>query len=475
MTGASSSAPLRLGLGVVALLAFGLRVFPFFGPEGAWTWRVDYDEGVYFAAAGWMAEGLLPWRDFAFVHPPGHLLFLLLTSVWLKASVGIAGAFAAARWIAAVVGVANTVLVGVIVSRIPRAPLGAPLLAAAMYATYSEVVQVERGPFIEPGLNLLCLAMTLVLVLADGRERRGRWVTAAGVLAGLAVAVKLWAGLWLVGALFVLSSHRERLVFLASASVVAGLIILPFAAFSPSSFLEQTLLFHGRRPPDGMTGWTERMGQIWSIRHLASPLIAMTAFGLAVLRLETVPRPLRGALVSWGLTLVAFFASAAWWNQYNSHLIASEALVAGLALTFAPRLRPFLMLFAVVMIGFSIAHTVRRSRDPNQDHLLILRSKYATSSECVFSFEPAWSIAANRLPPRETGPLVDSYAVQLLDVTRGQRFASAEEAFRAQTSLPAGVEGCAVLMVRERAGKQVPLEVLQRTHHVEADGFWRRN
>jgi hypothetical protein len=123
MTGASSNAPLRLGLGLIALLAFGLRVFPFFGPEGAWSYRVDYDEGVYFSAAGWMAEGLLPWRDFVFVHPPGHLLFLLGTSVWLKGSLGLTGAFAVSRWIAACLGVINTLLVGTIVSRLPRAPL----------------------------------------------------------------------------------------------------------------------------------------------------------------------------------------------------------------------------------------------------------------------------------------------------------------------------------------------------------------
>lgn len=475
MTGASSNAPLRLGLGLLALLAFGLRVFPFFGPEGAWSYRVDYDEGVYFAAAGWMAEGLLPWRDFVFVHPPGHLLFLLVTSVWLKGSLGLTGAFAAARWVAAVIGVVNTLLVGTIVSRIPRAPLGAPLLAAAMYATYSEVAQVERGPFIEPVLNLLCLSMTLVLALAEDRERRQRWVLAAGVLAGLAVGVKLWAGLWLIGALFVLASHRERLLFLVSAGLVAGLVVLPFAAQSPSAFLDQALLFHARRPPDGTLAWHERMGQIWSIRHLASPLISMCGLALIALRIETPPRMLRGALVSWGLTLIAFFASAAWWNQYNSHLIASEALVAGLVLTFAPRLRPFLMLFAVVMVGFSIAHTVRRGNTSDDEHFLIARSKYATSSECVFSFEPSWSIAANRLPPRETGPLIDSYAVQLIELTRTSRFVSTDEAFRSQTELPPGLTGCAVLMVRERAGKQVPLEVLQRTHHLEGDGFWRKN
>lgn len=173
--------------------------------------------------------------------------------------------------------------------------------------------------------------------------------------------------------------------------------------------------------------------------------------------------------------MIAFAASAAWWNQYNSHLIASEALVAGLVLTLAPRLRPFLMLFAVVMVGFSIAHTIRRAASPNDEQFLIARSKYATSSECVFSFEPSWSIAANRLPPRETGPLIDSYAAQLIAVTRTARFASADDAFRAQTALPPDVADCAVLMVRERAGKQVPLEVLQRTHHLEGDGFWRKN
>ena len=180
-------------LAAIALFAFGLRVFPFFGPEGAWSLHVDYDEGVYFSSAAWWSEGVWPWRDFFFVHPPGHLVFLLITSVWTKGFLGLSGAFAVARWVAAIVGATTTVLVGVTVSRVPRAPLGASLLAALLYATYPELVQVERGPFIEPLLNLVCVSGAL-------------WVTSerrlaplfAGVCFGLAVAVKILAAPWAV-------------------------------------------------------------------------------------------------------------------------------------------------------------------------------------------------------------------------------------------------------------------------------------
>ena len=61
MTGTSSS---RLALAAVVLGAFVLRVLPFLGPDGTWGGRLDYDEGVYFSAASYLLQGVLPWRDF---------------------------------------------------------------------------------------------------------------------------------------------------------------------------------------------------------------------------------------------------------------------------------------------------------------------------------------------------------------------------------------------------------------------------
>lgn len=466
MTGASSSRRLALGLGLVALFAFALRVFPFFGPDGAWSYRVDYDEGVYFAAAGWMREGLWPWRDFVFAHPPGQPLFLLSTSLLFKPLVGLSGAFALSRWLAAVLGALNTVWVGLIVSRFPRATMAASLLAAGVYATYSEVAQVERGPFIEPLLNFVCLAMTWFVVTANGRTSR---VVAAAVLAGLASVVKLWAGLWVLGALFALPSWKERLRFSVVGGAVIAVLLAPFVFSAPAAFFEQVLWFQSARPPDGLIERLARAEQIVSVRHLASPLIALALVVLTLLRRASPPREFQGVLVTWSVTVAAFFASRAYWNQYNSHLVASEAVLVGLALCLVPRARGVLMVAVLITLGMATAHTVRRAGEATSEHFVIARST-VKQAPCVSSFEPSWLIAADLLPPKQTGPLIDPYAMQLLAAVRGgRRFPSSTEAFASQRTLPSGLETCGVIFVGERAERQLPLDVLRTTHHPSPD------
>ncbi|MBL8912794.1 MAG: glycosyltransferase family 39 protein [Archangium sp.] len=455
----------------IAFVAFALRAFPFLGADGAWSYRVDYDEGVYFSAAAWMIDGALPWRDYVFVHPPGHLLFLVVTSVWTKGSLGIAGAFALSRWIAAIIGAINAFLVGRVVARTPNAPLPAGLIAAAMYATYPEVVQVERGPFMEPLLNLLCL----VLVLLSIRQwKTTRAMVLMGVVAGAALGVKLWAILWVLGVLLTLTTRRERITFSIATAVTATLIIAPFALRNLGEFMQDALLFHLWRPADGTLEATARLEQIVSVRHLASPILALIA--VVVLR-----RRSGVAGVAWVLTIASFFASAAWWNQYNAHLIASEAVLVGLAFIALPeRFRMTLVVAATASIVASVTHTIRRAASTGE-HLIIARSELGKSSDCLFSFEPAWAIAANRLPPRETGPLVDSYATQLLTAIRGtgaiKTFAHANDAFAAVSEVPKGLSTCRYLFIGERAGKQVSLDSLRLTHHpmTTAPGFWEHN
>lgn len=146
MTGTSSSRRTQVALAAIALGAFVLRVFPFFGTAGAWSYRVDYDEGVYFSAASMLLEGVLPYRDFVFVHPPGIVVFLALTSAWTHSFLGVDGAFALSRWIAAAIGAVNVLLVARLVPRSPgTVPWGA-LFAAAFYATYPDSFRSSGVP-----------------------------------------------------------------------------------------------------------------------------------------------------------------------------------------------------------------------------------------------------------------------------------------------------------------------------------------
>ncbi|HYO64925.1 MAG TPA: glycosyltransferase family 39 protein, partial [Archangium sp.] len=185
-------------LAVMAVGAWVLRVLPFFNRHGAFGYPVDYDEGVYFTASALLFQGVLPYQDFIFVHPPGSLLLwspaAALASAWDAAS-----CFVLARWLAAGVGALNVFLVGRLALRAWGPVAG--LVAALVYATYPELVGVERGPFLEPVLNLACLATALVWLDSPEDGRGSRAALGAGVLCGLAISVKVLGGIWLAAAL----------------------------------------------------------------------------------------------------------------------------------------------------------------------------------------------------------------------------------------------------------------------------------
>ena len=468
MTGTSSN---RALLGVIVLGAFVLRVFPFFGPDGAWTYRVDYDEGVYFSAASKLLDGIFPYRDFVFVHPPGLLVFLSLTS-WTRSVLGVDGAFALSRWIAAILGAVNVLLVARLVQPSPRPSPegrgGLVLIAAALYATYPEIVQVERGPFLEPLLNFVCLS--LVLVISIAAERRARWVWLAGALAGFAISIKLWALVWIVGAVWALSSFatkRELAQFLAAAALTFAIVVLPFALLAPGNFVTQVGLFHAWRPPDGFTDRLPRLEQLFALRHLASPVLATLMVIVVIVRRELTVIS-RVAIAAWVLTLAAFLSSPSYWTQYNAHLIASEAVLAGLFVSWLWHRKPtaaraVLALTAAALV-VSIVQTVWRSAG-DASHLQLARSPLKSTPECVFSFEPGWTLAAGRLPPS----VVDSYAHQLLDaVSGGRRFPDAAHAFAAnQVPLPV-LEQCQNVLLGDRGRRQLSPEQLTRLNLTHA-------
>ncbi len=480
MTGTSSSRRFQVALGVIAFGAFLLRVFPFFGPDGAWSYRVDYDEGVYFSSASLLLDGLFPYRDAVFVHPPGLLVFLSLTS-WTRSFLGVDGAFALSRWIAALLGTINVLLVARLLLRWPLS-WWAALCGAAFYATYPELVQVERGPFLEPLLNLVCLSLACAVVNAS---RNRRWIWVAGALAGAAVSIKLWAVIWVAGALWGLSTfatRRELLQFIGAAALSWAVIVLPFALQAPAAFVTQTGLFHAWRPPDGMTERLPRVEQIIALRHLASPLFSLLmVIFLVVRRGAALTVAARVVALAWLLTLAAFFSSPSYWAQYNAHLIASEAVLAGALLgSLTPRWRWGALTLITLSLCISVYQCVQRAGG-DDEHLLLARSPLRITTDCVFTFEPGWSLAAGRLPPRTSPMIVDSYAHQLLDAVQGgRRFASSQAAFASSDQPLSNLEQCENVVLGERGHRQLSaaqFERLQITHaRAELSGFevWQR-
>jgi hypothetical protein len=445
-------------LAAVALGGLVVRLLPLVRAGGPLGSPIDYDEGVYFSAAALLFKGVLPYRDFVFVHPPGLLYFLGLTA-GLASWVDAAHAFAAARIVATVIGAANVFLVGRLVMR-QAGPVGA-LIAAALYATYPEVVVVERGPYLEPVLNFTCLAMAYVWL--SPRVDRSRSPLWAGLLCGAALAVKVWGGIWLLAALASVPKGRFRAEvpkFLGAATFAGCLMVLPLALPSLRSFLEQTLFFHAWRPADGDIARLPRLTQIVNGRHLAASLLAMTGFGVTSLarlrgRGGDISREQHFFGAAWVLTIAAFLASSAYWNQYNAHLAASECVLAGLGAGalfrwVEPKLprRAFAAVVALLVSALafpSLRRCVLDSRGRSPELLALARAVRAQvpPDACLFAFEPAWGIAGGRLPCHDAGApvLVDTYGAMLLEAVRGgARYPDAGAGFQspaAQTSVRA--------------------------------------
>lgn len=472
MTGTSSSRILApvLVLGAALFVRFGLM----FGKGGGWGYAVDYDEGVYFSAASLVWNGTFPYRDFVFVHPPGLLAWLLLPAGLGKLVLGPAAAFVVARWMAALAGTLSCFLVYRLAEK--RAGVVGGLAAGVSLALYPEVVGVDRGVFLEPVLNLCCLTLAFCVQRATlGLTPEKKWLAFAGLAAGAAVSVKLWAGIWLLAALVPVlraAGVMGAIRFLVPAAFAAAALMLPAVLQAPPAFIEQTLTFHTLRPPDGIPDRLERIGQLFNWRHAGTDLLAVLGLLFVLLRKELRKSSLFFALV-YLATLAAFMANTTYWEQYNAHLAPSAAVLAGLGAGTLWRLlgaRPA-ALRAVVALAlaslsiFSIAHTRKtfgRTRLWVDLGDVVRDAKVKTPC----AMEPSFLLAADLLPPRigTAGHFVDTYALGLLEAGRsGKKFDSAGAAFddaASQAGYAQAVERCDLMVMGDRGRMQLagPLE-----------------
>ncbi|NBD12726.1 glycosyltransferase family 87 protein [Corallococcus silvisoli] len=458
---------------LIALGAWVLRALAFFhsGPLG---YPMDYDEGVYFSAASLLLRGDLPYRDFIFVHPPGSLL-LWAPGAALTLGFDAATAYGVTRHAAAAVGALCAFLAGRVAWR-AWGPL-AGCVAALAYAAYPEAALVERGAFLEPLLNVLCLGFAN-LWLASATPSRGRGI-GAGVLLGLAVSVKLPGGAWLVAALLARpwkESRRDALLCMVAALATFAVVVGPLAALAPSEFLRDVISFQALRPPDGESDRWLRLHDLFHERRLGEVVLALIGLGAAgarALRTDAEGRPTsRFFACAFVLGVALFLASRTYWNQYNAHLAASEAVLAGLG---AAVLHAFSQRWgrtaSRAVAGLALAgaclpgawHVVESALWQAPDVVALARYLRAEvpPNACLFAFDPGWGLAAGRLPTGAT-PVVDSYATMLQDaMSTGDRFEDTAEALsapEAQQALRVMLDACRFVVLGPRGDWQLTPE-----------------
>ena len=324
-----SWAALVVGVSSIAFLA---RLLPLLRGGGLFGFG-NYDDGVYFAASIGFVHGLMPYRDFLLLHPPGIVLALAPFAA-LGRLVGDPTAFAAARIGWMVLGTANAVLV----ARILR-PLGmrAAAFGALFYAIFYPAVYSDHTTELETlGTTLTLLALAVLAV-----PKRHPWwlVSLGGAMLGAAAGVKIWGALpvlvvavWLA----VSADVRRGVRVLLGGLVGATLVCLPFFVLAPRAMWRMVVLDQVGRPETTVglgTRLLAILGQnAHSINSIDPIVIAATlAFTVASSYAFAIPKA-RLALVVFLASFVLLMLTPSWFPHYASLVAGPAAVMIGAGL-----------------------------------------------------------------------------------------------------------------------------------------------
>jgi hypothetical protein len=230
-------------------LALGLRLFILTRP-GLLTGVTEYDDGVYLGGAIRLTEGVLPYRDFAFVQPPGILLLMAPVAL-----VGRIFSTTAALGLARVLTVCASTACVPLVGHLTRyRGTVATVVACGFLAVYPDDVWTGRTLLLEPWMNLCCL-LAVNAAFSRGRLTGPGRLAVAGAVLGFAGTVKFWAAAPAAVLLMACLITRKqepgpgRRIRAYLAGLVAGFVIpiAPFVLAAPQVFIRSTLLDQANR------------------------------------------------------------------------------------------------------------------------------------------------------------------------------------------------------------------------------------
>jgi hypothetical protein len=442
-----------------AAMGLILRIVPLVPATGL-SKSVSYDEGVYFSAAALVARGVVPYRDFVFVHPPG-ILVGLAPLIWLSHHVlAYSDAFLLLRGLAGLIGAVNVALIGRLAYR--AGGVAAAVVAMVLYATFPPAVIDESRLLLEPFMTLFCLlaASCWLPKRTDYYSRpRSLW---AGAFLGIACFIKLYGGgIFLIACLLSRESERlrkQRITMCLSAAGVFGTLALPFIALAGvDKFIEQIFVAQLMRPPDtaisgGLLGRALHMFQYGPVGLLKLPLAAgavVVAVGMAIAAWAWFRGGVQGRFwtIAWFGTVVFLLGSPTYFSQYAAFLAPITSVLMGMVVSRLMHLlspaSPALVAALVAMLGsVLILHIVGLAemhfgRRGTPDLGATIR-RTVPEQECLFTLPSYLGIAGNRLPPYDAAhsPLVDPYG-ELLLLSRehgGRHFDNAPQALRSPPS-----------------------------------------
>jgi hypothetical protein len=239
-----------------------------------------YDPSVYYASADALVHGLVPYRDYTLLHPPGLTLILSPLALIGRATTDNTG-FVLATMLSMLVGAANSLLVFRIVRKMDL-PRTAAAVAGLLYAVSQLSVQSETDAHLEGWGNLFVL-LGIWWYLSAGRTGSPRASVLTGAALAAATSIKLWYAVPLgVGLLWHLVDRRGgRRLLLAVAGAVgaAALIDGPFLLLAGRQLVSMVVIDQVDREPGTTLGKLSRASEL----GLGNGLVPNAAQGTQIL------------------------------------------------------------------------------------------------------------------------------------------------------------------------------------------------
>lgn len=446
---------------VATAVALGLRLLQLF-LGGALFGVTEYDDGVYVGAAIRLVGGVLPYRDFVLVQPPGVVLLMAPVAALGKLT-GTAWAMGIGRLLTAAAGAAAVPLTGLLVRH--RGVLAVAISCGVM-AVYPDSILAARTVLQEPWLVLACVAGLLAVFDGDRLTTSGKRLAWGGVAFGFAGAIKLWA-IFPVVVIAVICLPRARRALAYLGGVAAGFLVpvLPFLFGAPSSFVKGVVLAQLVRVDDARVPMVTRLADLSGIVSSESTTVhvpAALAIAAAVLIVGLVvacyaalwrltPGPLRRAgsllppldrfaLATAVILIVAFLWPVDFYYHYAGFFTPFLALAVALpvarlvralrpvARRRSPRLRFDRTVAGVIggaFLAMVIAGVVTESVAQQAYNPAAAAGRVIPKGACVLTDQAALTILANRFTSSAPGcaAVVDGFGTDL-DLSKGRNGAT---------------------------------------------------